>query len=426
MIHTLAKQLVVLVVVGAWALGVDLLLVSAQTAEELKQKISAKTDEIARIEAEIKQYQKDIEGLGTQKTSLKNSIAQLNLTRKKLEADIKITQTKIDATDLRIRQLGSQIIYKENEIDSRNAALKEALRGIAERDQYSLPAIALSNESFSGLWDDLEAMDQFTGAVNKNIDLLKGLKTDLEDKQDVQEAQKKELAELKDELNDRKKIVEQNNRTQAKLLKDTSNQESTYKKILSQKVALKDAFEKELRDYESTLKFILDPTSIPPRGTKVFSSPLAPAFVTQQFGRTSSSGRLYASGTHNGTDFRASVGTPVKAMLSGTVMGTGDTDLACPGASYGRWVLIRHNNGLASLYAHFSLIKVSAGQEVSTGEVIGYSGNTGYSTGPHLHLTVFAAAAVNIQKLPSKACGGRMYTMPVAALNAYLDPMDYL
>jgi murein DD-endopeptidase MepM/ murein hydrolase activator NlpD len=113
-------------------------------------------------------------------------------------------------------------------------------------------------------------------------------------------------------------------------------------------------------------------------------------------------------------------------MLSGTVIGTGDTDLTCPGASYGKWVLIKYNNGLASLYGHFSLIKVSKGQAVDTGDLVGYSGNTGYTTGPHLHLTVFAAAAVSVQNLPSKACSGRVYTIPVAAINAYLNPMDYL
>ena len=398
----------------------------AQTVDELKTKISAKTDEIKKLEEEIKQYEGDLAVLGTKKKTLANSIAELNLLRKKLEVDIRITQAKVDATDLKIRQLGSQISFKENEIDTRTAALKEALRGIDERDAYSLPQIALSNESFSGLWDDIATLDQFSGSIKENIDVLQGLKTDLESRKGEQEGTKKVALNLKSELNDRKKIAEDTRKEQTKLLTQTNSQESTYKKILSQKIALKDAFEQELRDYESTLKFILDPTSIPPRGTKVFSPPLDNLFITQNFGKTSSSGRLYASGTHNGTDFRADRGTQVRAMLSGTVIGTGDTDLTCPGASYGRWVLIKHNNGLASLYAHFSLIKVSQGQTVNTGEVIGYSGNTGYSTGPHLHVTVFAALGVSVESRPSKSCGGRVYTMPIAAINAYLDPMDYL
>ena len=191
-------------------------------------------------------------------------------------------------------------------------------------------------------------------------------------------------------------------------------------------MALKESLEKELHDYESTLKFILDPSSIPPRGSKVFTPPLDSMFITQQFGKTSASGRLYASGTHNGTDFRASVGTRVKAMGNGVVAGTGNTDLTCPGASFGKWILIRYQNGLASTYGHLSLIAVSKGDTVTAGQLVGYSGNTGYSTGAHLHVSVYASSGVNVETRPSKSCSGRVYTMPLAAINAYLDPMDYL
>lgn len=400
--------------------------VHAETVAELQQKISDQTSAIQKLQQEITQYQGDLATLATKKNTLKNAIAALEITRKKLETDIKITQTKVDTADLTIRQLSSEISYKEDEISSRISALREALLSIYERDGDSLAQIALSNESFSGLWNDLDTLEQFSAGVNDNVEMVKSLKADLEVKNNKKQNEKGKLLGLKSTLNDQKKVTEDTKKQQTQLLAQTSNQESQYQKTLNQKLALKDALEKELRDYESSLKFILDPTSIPPRRTKVFSPPISPLVITQNFGKTSSSGRLYASGTHNGTDFKASVGTPVKAVLSGTVIGTGDTDLTCPGASYGRWVLIRHNNGLASLYAHFSLVKVSMGQTVDTGELIGYSGNTGYTTGPHLHLTVFAAAAVSVQNLPSKSCGGRIYTMPIAAINAYLDPMDYL
>ncbi|MEK7148606.1 MAG: peptidoglycan DD-metalloendopeptidase family protein [Patescibacteria group bacterium] len=397
-----------------------------QTIDELQQKISSNTDKVQKLIPEIKQLEKDLINTGTQKKTLGTEIKTLDLTKKKLEIDIKITQTKVDTTDLKIRQLGSEILYKEDELSARLAALKEVLLAIYESDEQSLAQIALSNESFSDLWNDLETLEQFSDGVNENVKLIKSFKKDLEEKNKKQKTEKGKLLGLKGELGDQKKITEDNKKQKAELLKKTNNQESQYQKALKQKLALKVALEQELRDYESTLKFILDPTSFPQRGTKVFASPLDNIRITQQFGKTTSSARLYASGTHNGTDFGVSVGTPVKAMLSGTIIGAGDTDLTCPGASYGRWVLIRHKNGLASLYAHLSLLKASEGQVVETGDVIGYSGNTGYSTGPHLHLTVFAASGVKVESRASKSCGGRVYTIPLAALNAYLDPMDYL
>ena len=418
-------QFLVILAVGTSAFGADLF-VHAQTADDLKIKISAKTDEIKKLEQEIKQYQGDLVVLGAKKKTLANSIAELNFLRKKLDTDIRITQAKVDASDLKIRQLGSQISYKEGEIDTRHAALKEALWSIYERDAYSLPQIALSNESFSGLWDDIQTLDQFSGSIKENIDILKGLKADLQNKKTDKEGEKKRGLTLKSELNDRKKIAEQARKEQSTLLVETSNQESTYKKILNQKIALKDAFEKELQDYETTLKFILDPSSIPPRGMKVFAPPLDSIFITQQFGKTSVSGRLYASGSHNGIDFRATTGTRVMAMGAGVVDGVGDTDVTCRGASFGKWVFIRYNNGLASTYGHLSLISAQKGDIVSAGTVVGYSGNSGYSTGPHLHVSVYADRGVTVKSLPSKTCDGRMYTMPIAAINAYLDPMDYL
>ncbi len=442
--HTLFYKFFLIITIVAFALGTTSLSF-AQTVEEIQQSISSTTDKIKKLELEIIQSENDLEKTRTLKKTLNNLIKQLDLIRKKLETEIRITATKVDGTDLKIRQLNSEISYKENKIESYEAAITVALRIIYEYDEKTLTEIALSNKSFSGLWDDIEAINQFNSKMQSSTEILKDLKSELENKQELRQIEKKNLLDLKAELGDRKKITEDSKKEKNRLLVQTNNKEVAFQKLLKEKNALKDSFEKELTDYESQLMFILNPTSIPPRGTKVFSSPLpdvvyascyglvvkATNCLTQFFGRTIDSVRLYASGTHNGIDFRASVGTPIKTVLSGTVTGTGDTDLTCRGASYGRWVLIRHNNGLSTLYAHLSLINVSEGQTVITGQKIGYSGNTGYSTGPHLHLTVFATGTrtmpgVSVGSLPSKSCGGRIYTVPLAAFNAYLDPMDYL
>ena len=103
----------------------------------------------------------------------------------------------------------------------------------------------------------------------------------------------------------------------------------------------------------------------------------------------------------------------------------GDTDPICPGASYGKWVFIRYDNGLASAYGHLSLITSKAGQRVKAGDVVAYSGATGYSIGAHLHMSVFAGQGVKITTLKSAVCHGT-YTIPLADPKAYLDPTIYL
>lgn len=432
MIRTYFLQFLTLFLFSVFVAGIHsvALVARAETAQELQAKISSKSDEIKKIEAEIKKYQEDLNTIGAQKQTLKTSITELDLTRKKLEADIRVTQAKVDATNYTIVRLGSSIDDKEGKIDVRKRALVETLRIIHENDTQSLLEIALSEGSFSDFWNDTELLNQFGDEVYANVIELKSIKAGLEKEEKTRQEEKKTLLNLKMELGDRSKIVIDNKNQKSRLLTQTSNQETSYKKILKEKIALKEAFEQELRNYESTLKFILDPTSIPPRGTKVFSPPLDNIFLTQKFGKSNATNgagqRLYASGTHNGVDFRASMGTQVKAMRSGTVVGTGDTDLMCPGASFGRWVLIDHKNGLTSIYAHLSLIKVNQGDEVMTEQVIGYSGNTGYSTGPHLHVSVYASSGVKIETRASKSCSGRSYTMPLAAINAYLDPLDYI
>ena len=87
---------------------------------------------------------------------------------------------------------------------------------------------------------------------------------------------------------------------------------------------------------------------------------------------------------HNGVDLLAPAGTPVLAAASGTVVG------AAPNAGYGNWVRIEHAQNVATVYGHLSAFApgIAAGAKVQRGQVIGFVGNTGRSTGPHLHFEV--------------------------------------
>lgn len=290
----------------------------------------------------------------------------------------------------------------------------------------NLTEIIFSNKNFSELWDDIENLERLGNQVRGQVKELERLKAARESDKTATEKERAVLVGLKKELSDEKRVVENNKNEKNRLLATTKNKESNYKKILEKKQALKEAFEVELRQFESELKVAIDPNSFPPAGSEVLSWPTDIVRITQYFGDTAfaKSGAYNGKG-HNGIDIGVAYGTKIKASLGGTIAGTGDTDIVCPGASYGRWVLIKHRNGLSSLYAHLSVISVASGQEVGTGDIIGYSGDTGYSTGPHLHLTVYATQGVSIQQRKSTVCNGT-YTLPIAPLNAYLNPIDYL
>jgi murein DD-endopeptidase MepM/ murein hydrolase activator NlpD len=90
---------------------------------------------------------------------------------------------------------------------------------------------------------------------------------------------------------------------------------------------------------------------------------------------------------HSGQDFAVPNGTPVKSVHGGTVVKSGPNG-AGDGSSYGNAVVIKHDNGTYSQYAHLSKLNVKPGQQVETGQKIGLSGSTGNSSGPHLHFEI--------------------------------------
>lgn len=92
---------------------------------------------------------------------------------------------------------------------------------------------------------------------------------------------------------------------------------------------------------------------------------------------------LQESRMHNGVDFRAKEGTEVYAAGSGLILEAGES-----GGNYGLMIDIHHDNSYVSRYAHLSKLAVKAGEVVVAGQLIGYTGNTGLSTGPHLHYEV--------------------------------------
>ncbi|MFH0846139.1 MAG: peptidoglycan DD-metalloendopeptidase family protein [Patescibacteria group bacterium] len=403
--------------------------IRAANIDELKFKISEKNQEMQQLEAEIEKWEGELKVVGEQKKTLSSEVNYLSTTEKKLTTDLSLTAKQIESTNLKIQQLSLEIGDKNNNIEKNELALAEAMRGINEKESYTMLEIVLANKTMSDFWNDLESLQNLQNEINLKTKTLKELKTGLEINKTESEINKENLSAYKNKLSDQKQIVAETKTEKNQLLTVTKNQESTYQKILEEKLALKKAFEDELAQFEEALRIAIDPNSIPNANNSILSWPLNPVRITQYFGNTpfaTANPQVYNGGGHNGVDFGASTGTSIKTALSGTIEAVGDTDTACPGASYGKWVLVRHPNGLSSLYAHLSLIKVSEGQSVVTGDVIGYSGNTGYSTGPHLHFTVYATQGVRVQSYNFKSCKGKTTTMPIATKEAYLNPLSYL
>lgn len=395
---------------------------------DLSAEIAAKNEEIRRLEAEASKYKTTLDEIGRTANTLQAQVGALDGAIKKLDTDIRLTNARISRTNLEIRELTTGIRGKETSIERGRERIGHLVVTIAESERETPLEILMKNETISSFFASVDALVGVQRDLVALLSSLRAAREDLQDRKGKAESKRRELAGLVDDLADQKALQVGERRERAQLLTETKSQEQRYQELLAEVERRREALQQEINSLESGLKPAdLDPSAVPAPGKGILGWPLPePIFITQRFGNTSfARAGGYNGKGHNGIDLRATAGTPVFASERGTVRAVGDTDLACKRASYGRWILIDHPNNLATLSTHLSLIKVRPGDGVNRGELIGYSGRTGYATGPHLHFSVFARQAVTIGQLKSRVCG-RTMTLPLSPFNGYLNPLDYL
>lgn len=407
----------------------------AANPSELEQQIEQVRREREVLLEEQRKLQTELEAANRESQTLGSAVKSLEATRSKLAKDIRITQSRITSTDLIIQSLENTMSEKERQIVAYRKAMANTLSALSRYDARPLILNLLSSSGLSDLWRDRSQIEGLNGRLEESIEALREIRRALDQEKEQKEKVKEEQVSLQGQLHGQKLVVEEHKKAKEKLLTETKNKEAEYQKLLAENIANQKQFEEDLFRLESELRITLDPSLIPTPKHSVLAWPLDKVFITDPFGQRP---RRW----HNGVDFRASMGTPVKVVLSGVIQGQGNTDEmnaqyrrqgrpAC--VSYGRWILVRHNNGLSSVYAHLSGTIVKTGQAVKTGEIIGYSGGaigfngSGHSTGPHLHMSILASQAVEIRQLTNSKGGCKEIFMPIArGTDAYLDPLAYL
>jgi murein DD-endopeptidase MepM/ murein hydrolase activator NlpD len=422
--------------------------VYADSIDEIKDQIEQINRQRRALDEEIAQYQRQLDVLGGEKQTLQGAIQTLDVSRQKTTAQIKEIQGKISGANLKLSQLSIEIGDKEQSIALDQAAVAESLRAIDAADDASVIEHLLGATDLSGLWVTMDSLGSLSSALQEHSSLLTQAKTFLASQHRDVASTKNELSSANVELADQKKALDVQKAEKASLLSQTQSKEAEYQALIAEKRRQQAQFESELSELEDMLNIDVDSSAIASVGSGVLRWPFSDSFmqgcagksgalgniscITQYFGNTAfatQNAQIYNGAGHNGVDFGAPSGTPILAALSGTVMDTGNTD-AVPGCySFGKWVLVKHGNGLATLYAHLSSIGVSKGQSVATGDSLGNSGMTGYATGPHLHFAVYASQAVSVMSLAeyrgaTSPCATAK--MPVAPKDAYLNPMSYL
>lgn len=396
----------------------------ALTAGQIRQQMEDTNDQIEQIDREIKSLSNQITLTSQEKNTLANTLKELNLTRSKLLKEKEIIQKKINTAGLVIKNISSDITNKESSINISRKSLANMIRSLYENDNELLIERILSEESFTDFSRNYNDVLSLNEKIRENILEISDKKEELLVSKTEKEKEQSNLNTLKNNLTQKEKVVAVTQKEKDSLLAATKNKEAEYQKMLAEQLKKKETFEKELQEYEAKLKFILNPKLLPKEGSGVLSWPLSSILVTSLYSDNRCLLQLYGKcKPHYGIDFRAPVGTAVFAMEDGVVEGTGNTDIDFPKVSFGKWVFIKYDNGLSSTYGHLSLISVKKGQEIKKGDIVAYSGNTGASTGPHLHVSVYASTGVKIE---DKNFSGKILTQPISALTAYINPAVYL
>jgi len=390
---------------------------SASLIDDIKKEISEKEEKIKQLQEQASNYSGTLQETRQKKNTLENQLYILKSRIGKLTTDINITSTKISTSNLQIEELNLEIYEKNQEIDSHKKNIAGLIRTLYEYDNRSMLELILENEKFSEFLNQVQYIELLQENVQKDLESLKSIKVEIEKQKEEVKEKRQDLQTYNAQLYSQKQIQENQKGQKDTLLRKTKGQEQQYQQLLSGIEKQQEQVKEEVYQLEEKLRLTLDPESIPKPRPGVLSWPNE-GLLTQRYGITPYSKRLYKSGFHNGIDIAAGYGSPIRAAGDGVIRAMGNNDNYCPGGAYGRWIAIKHDNNLTTFYAHLSAYgKYGIGDSVKIGNIIGYEGSSGYSTGSHLHFGVYASNTFILKQ--SQWCG----KLPIGAT---INPLNYL
>ncbi|MBU2220227.1 peptidoglycan DD-metalloendopeptidase family protein [Patescibacteria group bacterium] len=396
--------------------------VYADLQSDLQNEIDQKQAQIQELEKQIAQYKDMVRNSQNQSNTLKNAIAKMEAQIKKLESEVRLTQTKISQTSLKIQGLANDISTQNLALEKQKNNLTQIIQAINEYDQTGPMELILGSGNFSDLLTQAQYVSNLQTGIQEKLTTIKELKNQLENQKAESETQKAALEGLKKQLSGQTQVLDAQRDDQKYLLTTSKNQEKVYQATLTTLQKQREQVERDIYLAEEKLRQAINPDSIPVAKKGILAWPIKNV-MTQTYGCLVSSFARNSypacnegkgnGGFHNGIDIDLETGDPVAAALDGTVSGVGNMARY----AYGRWITIKHENGLTTLYAHLSVQSVSVGQKVKTGDLVGYGGSTGYSTGSHLHFSVYATNTFRVE--PNR------YGYPTP-LGGPLNPLLYL
>lgn len=372
--------------------------VTQSDAQKTKDSIQNKKNELADLQAQKKETEKRLAAIRNDKTKAKE---QMEL----IESQVLYTESLISASLELLEQYDQQIADKEEEIRDLEVQEREQLeefyrqvRWMEETGSASYLSILFEASSFAEMLDYATLIADIMDYSDRIIDRLQTTQAELAEARDDLQVSRNEQAEAQRELENQKAELERDRAEQDALLKQIAASESALAKEAKLQADSEAKINKEIKDAEA--KYAAQLAEI----ERQRKEEAAKAAAAQQpnngvwywplpgkYSLTSLFGNRKDPFTgqpanHTGIDIPAPAGTPIYAAADGIVTTVNTNKYA---STYGYYCIISHGGGYSTVYAHQKQVPiVKVGQTVKKGQIIGYVGSTGRSTGNHLHFEI--------------------------------------
>ena len=372
--------------------------VQAASSDQIRQ-------EINEYKAANKGIQEELNAIQSQYTENSNEIQDMVSQKEAIDQELNLLSEQIGNYNQEIAGYSQLVADAQAELDTAQQALdelsskhKERIRAMEEGGKLSYWDVIFQSSSVMELLDRVNMVQEINASDEKRIAEMTLAAQEVERSQKDLETEMHSLQESRNMLEATQATMELKREQSDELIRQLLDREEEIELLLDEASEKMNALMEEINamekqyqkaKYDEYLAKLAAAGTAPPSDAK-WLRPLDTLRVTSPFG-TRVHPITKRTRTHNGIDFGAPAGTPIYATRDGVV-----TTASYQAGGAGYYVRLNHGDGFGSIYMHMTNYIVKTGQTVKAGQVIGYVGSTGLSTGAHLHFGVsYAGTYVN-------------------------------
>jgi len=358
---------------------------AAQSLKDLQNEQSSVEDKISATKEEL-------EELAKEKSETLQVVEKLITEISSYNKEIDELKNEISELKKKIKEAQKQIKKDEEEYEKENLAMQERLVAMYKNGETSYLDYMFSSSNLIDFISSYYLISEIAEYDTQMLEKIQAHKEKIENQKSELESDKKEVEKTKTTLESKQNALKVAKEDKEKYASKLSKDEKKAKQKLEELQETNDDLDKQIEKARAAIEAAKQAAANKPNSGAPSSAQSSSGFiwpVKKQFRLTT--GMYYRSGGYHGAaDFSGAgiYNTPIYAVADGYVVTSTAVTRNGKYISYGNYVLIAHYNGLYTLSAHMIRRAVSSGQTVSQGQVIGYVGSTGNSTGPHLHFEV--------------------------------------